>query len=454
MVALLQSVIGKGTVTSPAGTNDIFGKTFACECGKTHTIEPREVVYTHGAADEMPAICARAAAGRRVSVFMDARTRKVAGADVCRTLAEAGWQVAELLVPDPAAGRSPVCDDVTKSRLAQALDETDLIVSVGSGVVNDLGKWLAAEREMPFVCFATAASMNGYASANVAPTVEGVKTLVRARPPFAVVADPKIIENAPSNMTASGLGDILAKSVSSADWYLNHLLFGDYYCTRSVGLIADIEPLYLRHPEDLKHRRPTAVQALFHGLLLTGVAMTMAETSSPSSGGEHMIGHTLDMMSSVDGVEHDLHGRQVGIGTVLASELHRRVLALDSLELTEPCTSVDEPFWGKLAAVVAGHYADKAERLSLARDKLAQGNTWQRIRERLRKMLRSPDAVHRCLSRAGAACRAEHIGCDKQRLLTAFLHGHEIRSRFTILDLARLVGVMPQAAREIVQAWA
>jgi len=47
------------------------------------------------------------------------------------------------------------------------------------------------------------------------------------------------------------------------------------------------------------------MEALFHGLLLTGIAMTMAETSSPASGGEHLVSHTLDMMSSLDGVPHD-----------------------------------------------------------------------------------------------------------------------------------------------------
>ena len=47
--------------------------------------------------------------------------------------------------------------------------------------------------------------------------------------------------------------------------------------------------------------------------------MTMAETSAPASGGEHLISHSLDMMSSIDGQPHDLHGRQVGIGTILAA---------------------------------------------------------------------------------------------------------------------------------------
>jgi len=432
---------------------ELFGRTFACDCGRTHRIQPKEVCYTRGIARSLPTLCARASEGRRVAVFMDERTRDVMGAQVCAVLSSDRWLVREVLVPDRPGGESPVCDDATKEELAAGLGECDLVVSVGAGVISDLGKWIAFERDTPFVAVATAASMNGYASANVAPTLKGVKSLVRARPPSIVAADPDVIENAPWKLTASGLGDIVAKPVSSADWRLNNLLFGDFYCERAVGLIADIEPLYLERPEALRRREPVAVEALFGGLLLTGVAMTMAETSAPSSGGEHMIGHTLDMMSSVDGVPHDLHGRQVGVGTVLASELYRRVLALESPAFGEPCVTVDRRFWGPLADIVERHYSDKIERLREARRVLRRGDAWDRMRERLAPMVRTPEAVHDCLRRAGAAGCAADIGCERERLLAAFLHAHEIRARFTILDLARLVGVMPGAGREIVERW-
>jgi glycerol-1-phosphate dehydrogenase [NAD(P)+] len=435
-------------------SKEFYGQTISCECGKPHAIQPRRVVYETGAVERLPTVCAGAVDGRRVAVFMDARTRDVAGLSVMDALRSEGWAVQEIMVSDPSPGKSPVCDDITRDAVASGVGEVDLIVPVGSGVINDLGKWVADDRDLPFVCFATAASMNGYASANVAPTVKGVKTLIRARPPIAVVSDPAIIESAPWKLTASGLGDILAKAVSSTDWRLNHLLFGDYYCTRSVGLIGELEPLYLDHPDALLARDPDAVGALFQGLLLTGVAMTMAETSAPSSGGEHMISHSLDMLSTVDGVGHDLHGRQVGVGTILASELYRRVLALESPEWQTPTLETDRPFWGSLADVVAEHYGTKVDRLHTAREQLSQGDTWDRLRSALSEMIRPPERTRDCLAAAGAACCAADIGCSRDRLLAVLTHGHEIRGRFTILDLARLAGVMPGAAEEIVETWA
>jgi glycerol-1-phosphate dehydrogenase [NAD(P)+] len=191
--------------------------------------------------------------------------------------------------------------------------------------------------------------------------------------------------------------------------------------------------------------------ALFHGLLLTGIAMTMAETSAPASGGEHLVSHTLDMMSSLDGVPHDLHGRQVGLGTVLASGIYRRIISLESPGFSLPAMDIDREFWGVLGDEIETNYAQKVERLQKAVEILSQGDSWDRLRAEVQPFLRSPERVHNCLKRAGAAHRAEDIGCTRERLLRAVLHAHEIRSRFTVLDLARLVGLLPQAAEEIVE---
>jgi len=433
---------------------NIFGRRFDCECGRTHRIQPAEVLYAPDAAARLADLCSRAGGGRRAAVIVDARTRGAAGLRVCAALSAGGWQVTELLVPDPAEGRSPVCDEETRDRLLGGMGEAGVVVSVGGGVLADLGRWVAAESDRGFVCFATAASMNGYTSPNVAAVVEGVRVLVPARPPCAVAADPEVIRSAPYRLTAAGLGDILARPVSTTDWYLNHLLFGDYYCDRAASLTADMEPAYLEEPEALRARSPQVVDALFLGLLVAGVAMTMAGTSAPCSGGEHLISHTLDMMSMLEGSDHDLHGRQVGVGTVLTSELYRRVLALESPRWQAEADPPDAAFWGALTGQVAGQLGRKVSRYREAAERLAAGSAWDALRASLAARVRDPGTMAACLRRAGAAWRAEHIGCSRERLLAAFLRAHQMRARFTILDLARIVGVMPGAAAEIVEAWA
>jgi glycerol-1-phosphate dehydrogenase [NAD(P)+] len=431
----------------------IFGQTIECECGKTHHIAPQRVIYEDSALTRLSEVLSECTTGRRAVLLMDSRTRDVAGKAAAGLLRDADWEVSQIIVPDPAEDTSPICDDHTHEWLLRQIQAADVILPVGSGVLSDLGKWLAFDLNLPYVCFATAASMNGYASANVAATMNGVKTLLWARPPRTILSDPVVLRDAPYELTTAGLGDILAKSVSSADWRMNHFLFGDYFCECSVSLIADIEPLYMDYPENVRERKPGAMATLFHGLLLTGVAMTMAETSAPASGGEHLVSHTLDMMSSLDGVPHDLHGRQVGIGTVLASEVYRRIVSLESPDFSRASMDFDKEFWGVLGDRIEAQYTLKVERLQKAVEILSQGDSWDRLREGVKPFLRSPDQIRNCLKRAGAAFRAEDIGCSRERLLCAVRHAHEIRSRFTVIDLARLVGVLPQAAAEIVEEW-
>lgn len=390
---------------------------------------------------------------RRASVLFDTRTYDVAGAAVVRALREDDWTVQELLIPDRPDGGSPVCDTATHADVIGRMHPADMVLAAGSGVVNDLGKWAAFDAGVPYVSFATAASMNGYTAANVAATVDGVKTLIRAAAPKAVFADPRIIREAPFEMTAAGLGDVLAKSVSSADWRMNNLLFGDDYCDETVGLIAEVEPLYLRAPQALADRQPSAVNAVFDALLLTGIAMTLAGTSAPASGGEHLISHALDMMAGIDGHAHDLHGRQVGVAAILTAELYRRVLAIESPHLVDPPDQIDRTFWGPLAGAVAQQCADKRLRLAQAARKLAAGRTWDTLRTSLAPLLRPPEQIRECLQQAGGAWRGEHLGCDRDRLRAAMGHAHAVRSRFTILDLAILTGIMPAAADEIVEQW-
>jgi glycerol dehydrogenase-like iron-containing ADH family enzyme len=346
-------------------SQSLFQATLRSVCGPAALdLDPREVIYAADPVSQIAEVCGRAVPGqgRRVTVLADGRTRSVAGDAAADILRRAGWQVDLIIVPDPPGG-TPVCDDRTRDALAVRLLEPQLILAVGSGVINDLGKWLAAECAIPYVALATAASMTGYASANVAPAVRGVKTLVRGRPPAAILSTPAILRSAPYEMTAAGLGDAVAKIVSSTDWRLNNFLFGDEYLPDVVGLAAAVEPLYLDRPEALRALEPSALEALFAALNLIGVSQTMARTSAPASGGEHLISHALDMISSLDGRPHDLHGRQVGVGTILAAELYSRALAIESPHFVAAPERIDEPFWGRLAGAVAVCYAEKQARL-------------------------------------------------------------------------------------------
>ncbi len=434
-------------------THDYFGRDVPLSNGKTLHVRPEAMIYADDAVAQLPALGAQAVgpdASRTAGVLMDSRTADVAGDAVALELKAAGWDVLPLVVPDPALGKDPVCDEATRDTLLPALADMSLVVPVGGGVMNDLAKLVAMASRAEVICFATAASMNGFASANIALAVDGVKTVVYGRAVYSVVSSPKILAEAPWKLTASGLGDVLAKSVSSADWKLNHLLFGEEYLPECVELIADIEPLYFDNPQGLAKRDPQALAALFDALQLTGVAMTLAGTSAPASGGEHLISHSLDMLAAVEGIEHDYHGRQVGIGTTLAAELYARVLATETPQPRQPKQAPCSSTWGALTPAVSKQLAEKQQKLVTLNDKLTDGQTWDTLRSELAPMLRPSSSIRNCLRQANAAACAHDIGVDSARLVDILLHADEIRSRVTCLDLAWATGVLPDQAEDIV----
>ncbi|HET6439267.1 MAG TPA: iron-containing alcohol dehydrogenase [Anaeromyxobacter sp.] len=414
---------------------------------------PLALFYSADSAEELARLLAVQVAGRSVVAVADQRTWAVAGGRCARALRSAGFTVAERILKDPPGGGSPVCDEVAKEELAAEIPGADLLVAVGSGVVNDLTKWIAGERGVRYAVYATAASMNGYSAANVAPSIRGVKSLFRARAPLAIGADPAVIEAAPFELTASGLGDAIAKPVSTADWLMNHRLFGEEYSPPVAQIIDRIETSYVGEPERLLHRDPGAVRALFEALVFSGCAMTLQGSSVPASGGEHLVSHTLDMLAHVEGTRHDLHGRQVGVATIFAAALYQRICAREALELCPAMVPLDLRLWGPIAEAVAGEHAKKRASAEAARSALAAPGRWSALRAELSPILRSPGRIKDCLSRSGAAHRIADIGCTRERFLCAVRHCGAIRGRFTSIDLGWVTGLLPAVAEEITDEW-
>jgi len=432
---------------------DALGDPIRRAFGARREALPRALFYSPDAADELARLLAAHLSGRSAVLVADRRTHDVAGERCAGALRAAGFSVAERLVPDRPGGGSPACDDVTRDRLAAELPGGDVLVAVGSGVVNDLCKWIAGERAVPYAAYATAASMNGYSAANVAPSIRGVKSLFRARAPLAIAADPVVIEGAPFELTASGLGDAIAKPVSTADWLVNHRLSGEEFSRPVAEIIDRLEGSYTEAPERLARRDPAAVRALFEALVYSGCAMTLQGSSVPASGGEHLVSHTLDMLAQVDGSRHDLHGRQVGVATIFAAALYQRICAIEALQLRPEVAPLDLGLWGPIADAVSAEHARKVASAAAVRTALGTPGRWSALRAELAPILRSPGQIKECLARSGAAHRLADIGCSRERFLTAVRHCGAIRGRFTSIDLGWATGVLPGVAEEIVDRW-
>lgn len=433
--------------------SELLGKTFVCECGKKHSVTIREIIYSEPAVKEAPIIFKRNFEGKTACLIADQRTYAAAGKALAGSLVNAGFEINNLILADGKGGKEPVCDDLTLEYILHQLPDCNFLIAGGSGVVSDLTKWTACKTGKPYAAFATAASMNGYSSANIAPAIKGVKRLVDGLCPAVIMAVPSIINQAPYKLTTAGLGDVLAKPVSITDWRMSNLLFGEYFCPLCAKMISEIEPAYMSNPRDIFLRKPAAMEALFKALLYSGLSMTIAGTSSPSSGGEHMISHALDSTALAQGLGHDYHGRQVGLGTIFACALYERVLALESPQFKLQTEPTNADYWRSLAPIVEEEHALKQKKAPRAVEQLKKKGCWDELRANARQSVRTPSEIRNCLKTAGAAYRIADIECDRTRFLNAALNCHQMRERYTVIDLARAAGIMPRAADEILEEY-
>jgi glycerol-1-phosphate dehydrogenase [NAD(P)+] len=168
--------------------------------------------------------------------------------------------------------------------------------------------------------------MDGYASATSSMSRDGVKISLNSRCADVIIGDTDILKTAPMHMLRSGLGDMLAKFVSIAEWRIAHLITGEYYCEEVAQLIRGAVKKCVENAEGLLAREDAAIEAVFEGLVIGGIAMAYAGVSRPASGVEHYFSHVWDMRGLEFGTRVDLHGIQCAMATMKAVELYEKVM--------------------------------------------------------------------------------------------------------------------------------
>jgi glycerol-1-phosphate dehydrogenase [NAD(P)+] len=77
--------------------------------------------------------------------------------------------------------------------------------------------------------------------------------------------------------------------------------------------------LVMQNAKLIKPGNDYGLRMLLEALISCGVAMSIAGSSRPCSGSEHLFSHALDMVNC----PHAMHGEQCGVGSVLAAYLHK-----------------------------------------------------------------------------------------------------------------------------------
>ena len=431
--------------------------------------DTREFRVGHGILPETADVFKTHFPGKRAKIVADETTWRVAGERVLSILRAAGVDCAEPLIfparPQPYADT----DFLARTRAAIEAEGPDgRAVAVGAGTLNDLCKRASTELERPYMCVATAASVDGYASYGAPITKEGFKKTWPCAAPLAIVADSEILLTAPRELTASGYADLAAKVPSGADWIIADAL-------EEVPIRPDIwattqTPLrdWVADPAGLAAGDAKAMGKLFTGLAMTGFAMQTMHDSRPASGAEHLFSHCWEMHHILrpDGTAPS-HGDKVGIGSLCTTHMMEAFFAKPFTAADIDAAVAAYPSWEKREAFIRtqfepGLMLDEVLAASKAKHRTPEAlraklnllvSKWDDLAARVKEQLYPFAELRARLAAAGCPVTPEGIGVKAADVHVTALRAQIIRNRYTILDLAQDTGRLDALARELDTIW-
>ena len=318
------------------------------------------------------------------------------------------------------------------------LDRVDAVVAVGAGSIHDPSRLACARRNKPLCLFATAPSMDGFASYN-APIVDGgFKTTHAAKCPEVIIADTKILAAAPKALKSAGFGDMISKYIALIDWQVSHLVTGEAYCPRVAELTRTAVDRLMTMADRVTLEDEETAAAVLESLLMTGIAMSFTRTSRPGSGTEHILAHYWECIELLEGKIPNFHGEDVGVATLLTL---REYEALAGRETVTAHPEVND--WDAVYRAY-GPLAGDVRKLNTP-DTITDGIEPRVIEEKwpeIRAIVRSVpdyDACYRAMKAAGCKTTIAEIGKDPAFVAESLLYHPYMRRRLSLRRLARMV---------------
>ncbi len=272
---------------------------------------PSPILIDNGALERVGEVCVSLGISRRALIVSDPTVIKVTEDKIYESLQESEIDYSVNLI-----------EKATKVAVERVREEirklkSKVILGVGGGGVIDVSKLSASQESIPFISVPTVASHDGIASPrakinNVAPFS------IEANGPVSIVADINVVSKAPYRLTASGCGDLISKLTSLKDWELAHLRANEKFNEEAANLASESGQSLIKNAKLVKKRTKEGYQKVVEALIKSGISMTLAGSSRPCSGAEHMFSHKLDQIAP----NPAYHGEQCGIGAIIMMFLH------------------------------------------------------------------------------------------------------------------------------------
>ncbi len=275
---------------------------------------PREVIVGGGTLDLVPQICKKLGFHKSAYIVTGSKTYRIAGKKIIDLLEDAGMQVNHYIITSNTLWNVKAVEEQIKELNPR------VVLSVGGGTKIDVAKLASAHRKKPFISIPTTASHDGIASPFASLKGLNIPFSLKAQAPMAIIADTDIIKQAPHRFAASGCGDMVSKLTAVNDWKIAHEEQNEYYGEYAASLALMGAKLVMENAELFKPGEEEGVRVLLEALISCGVAMSIAGSSRPCSGSEHLFTHALDRIAP----KHAMHGEKCGVGTIMMAYLHRK----------------------------------------------------------------------------------------------------------------------------------
>lgn len=399
-----------------------------CSCGMKHTCSIKHIIIGRNANEKLGALLGDY---KRILLVADTNTYATCG-DVIK--AQIGDKLESLLIYERDGLLIPN-EEAVEEMNAKLTKETDLIVGIGSGVIQDTCKYVSHKANLPYAIVATAPSMDGYASVGAAMIWGGMKVTYNAHVPQIIIGDIDVLKDAPMEMIKSGYGDILGKYSCLNDWKLAKIVRGEYFCQYVYDLTMDMVVKTRDLGEKLLARDPDAIQTLMEAIIGVGVAMAFVGNSRPASGSEHHLSHYFEIVGILRDEPYFMHGTDVVYSSVYTQRIREQLLSLDA---PKPHETMSREAREKCVRAIYGNIADSVIALQdktgwYDEDRFGvYSENWTQIREILAEAPSSEDMLG-YLKSIGLDLAEFDTMYGKAKIDDALKFGKDLKDRYSVL---------------------
>lgn len=332
-----------------------------------------------------------------------------------------------------------VADMVLVNEIEDLIKEKDIsVISVGTGSLNDICRLACARQDKKLCIFATAPSMDGFASYSAPIVCNGFKSSYPAKSPEVIIGDTKILASAPNELKSAGFGDMVAKYVGLIDWQISSLLTGEYYCEKIAALTRSAIDELMNMADKVTENDEYTAGKIFEALLKTGIGMSFSQNSRPASGSEHIIAHLIECVELRDNIIPNYHGDDIGVCTLETLKIYNSLAEKSSVETRNETVDWDDVF------EFYGNMADNVRELNFPEniidgvDKDNLKDKWDLIVE----IIHGVPGYEECkaaMQRAGCKITTKDIGKDKDFFNDCVKYSPYMRKRLTLLRMRNMI---------------